>query len=473
MIFFERARFKSLSFCVFCMLGLTIAVQPAPARQTEAAPPPSDCPPEISDALYRSARILLGEWTEPAGGVIRVSIAADGTLKATIVQSSERMRAWGYTPGMIVLRQMNLDGPGVTWLKWAAEGEHYHALHTKEARRLGLGPAGWFPDGYVFIHEDRPDVLRITATLESRMANYEKFYRRGGPTDRANACETARDALARGSPAERLAAAQRYAETLSASDNRQERQAAATLAALAEREQLASAPQFDRALRQVERSRNPNARDLSVVQLAAVNQAAHFAAMVGNRPMTSEQIATLRTMARNAALLRDDLINPGGVALDDNGTAITNLLNTIRGVAKIQEGFDNGQNTEVLEGIRNLTGAVDATGGARLSRIADMPMEVASAISDVSTRGFGVGADALNGLVGQMRGEPGATERMLAASRRMQETISGEAYGRAMLNAIAGRLFDRIPAARALLDYLSNTRGYTPSDAIANLACER
>ena len=195
--------------------------------------------------------------------------------------------------------------------------------------------------------------------------------------------------------------------------------------------------------------------------------------MIGNTQMDASQLATLRNMVRNASVIADDLRDPGGVALDSNASAFTNLRNTFRGITKIQEGFQNSDSTEALEGIRNITGVLPQTAGARLSRTVDMPMEVAAAMNDVTARGYSIAADALQGVTDAINGDPSGLERARLASEEMERTLSGETYGRAMLDAIAGRLGDRLPVARAALDYLANTTGFSPSGALTRLPCER
>ena len=228
------------------LAGCGIAAMSASAQETnDNRPGPRYCAPEVSEVLCQGTQLLLGDWTERDGGVLRFSLVTDGTDQAEIVRSRRRMQTQGYAPGTIVLRQMTPGWNGRTWTVWAGRGQYYHALHTK--RGLQVGRVGWRPDGGVHIQKDKPGRLQLGASLNSRLANYRQWYRRGGRQDLINACERSRQALLRGDPTARQEAADNYADALAANPNDPAAQAAASaLRALAERDRLINVPEQGR-----------------------------------------------------------------------------------------------------------------------------------------------------------------------------------------------------------------------------------
>ncbi|MEM7012083.1 MAG: hypothetical protein AAF585_11425 [Verrucomicrobiota bacterium] len=167
------------------------------------------------------------------------------------------------------------------------------------------------------------------------------------------------------------------------------------------------------------------------------------------RPDDIERLLNVSKYAVNAW---DDFkdIDP----VNSDASALFNLLNRLHGIAAAAKGLEDPSAKDLMEAFRNTLAEYtksafgkDVTNPAKAF---ELPAAVTAGIIDHNRKAFEAVTDVVDDLPAAMNGDPDALRRMLVNSKKVEDIISGEGYGRAMWDAMTGRIVDRIPFARTL-----------------------
>ncbi len=171
-----------------------------------------------------------------------------------------------------------------------------------------------------------------------------------------------------------------------------------------------------------------------------------------------EEAKRLLDIAKYASTLIDDANDANPITGGDS--RLTKMIKLLHGIAGGTEGIETADASELMESFRDLAAALARkVSGAPLTNAAEafeIPAAVSAAIIDHNRRGLEAITETLNFLPAAMDGDPQALQDMLASSRRVEEIITGHAYGRAIWDAMNGRIIDRIPFARTLANWFGN-----------------
>ena len=199
----------------------------------------------------------------------------------------------------------------------------------------------------------------------------------------------------------------------------------------------------------------PPLRSMQALGADVLDRARHFTQMLATGQYSSEDAARLLSVAKYAAQLRDDIRQPGGSLTGENGTKATELLTTAAGVTAIIDGSMRGDGRVAVDGLRDVI-ARSRPLATSVGVVLDLPAEVVASVLNVSRNGMILSAEALEDIPAAQNGDPAALRRLIARSRELESTLSGQSYGNAMKDALQSRLVDRVPGLRATLNWFPN-----------------
>lgn len=228
----------------------------------------------------------------------------------------------------------------------------------------------------------------------------------------------------------------------------------AALQLLLDRDAIQSRSRLDETIAELERPRADARNRGNVNALAAevVDRAAHFAVSLGKGQYDSEDASRLLNIAKYASQLRDDRLKPSGAVSGDNAARATRYLATAYGIAAVHHGALDGDGRLIMDGVRDLT-ALSENFSRSAGFVIDIPGEVFAATATHSRKALDQASDTLDDLPAAMSGDSRALSRMIAGTKKLEGMLSGASYGGAMKDAMIGRLVDRIPLVRTVLNW--------------------
>ncbi|MEM7600727.1 MAG: hypothetical protein AAF357_04860 [Verrucomicrobiota bacterium] len=185
--------------------------------------------------------------------------------------------------------------------------------------------------------------------------------------------------------------------------------------------------------------------------------------------VSPEDLERLLNVSKYAVNAWDDFkdIDP----VNGEASALFNLLNRLHGIAAAAKGIEDPSAKDLMEAFRNtLAEYTKSAFGKEVtnpSKAFELPAAVTAGIIDHNRKAFDAVTDVVDDLPAAMNGDPEALRRMVENSKNVESIISSEGYGRAIWDAMTGRIVDRIPFARTLAAWFGD---YPTPESLAKWA---
>lgn len=258
-----------------------------------------------------------------------------------------------------------------------------------------------------------------------------------------------------GTREERQQASRRVLELLSR--NAASAEEAAAVAGMLElsldREAFADRP-LGPLLDRVSASEDPTDRQKAWLELrdALCERTAHIVRGMHAAEIGPAEAERLLRLAKYTLMAFDDARDPN--PMTGRSSALTRLLTSLHGVAAATKGIQDQKASDLMEAFRDIVSQCSRKAYGETVRnpaqAFEIPAAVAAAIIDHNRKGLEEITSVLDRLPAAMDGDPEALKAMLEGSKRVEQVISGEAYGRAIWDAMSDRIVARIPFVRTL-----------------------
>ncbi len=187
-----------------------------------------------------------------------------------------------------------------------------------------------------------------------------------------------------------------------------------------------------------------------------LERSTHFMRNLASSEIEVEDARRLLQVVKYGSQAVDDLkdLSPKGGATSE----YTRFLNYAHGVAALAEGVENEDARVIMAGLRDTVGTMEKSVGAlgvsvpsSTAAILDMPGEVVASMIDVSREGLDQATETMEHIAAGLDGDEAALRRAVESSRRIEEILASENYGRAMESALTDRVIDKIPFLRTIV----------------------
>ncbi|REJ75262.1 MAG: hypothetical protein DWQ47_07180 [Acidobacteria bacterium] len=203
-------------------------------------------------------------------------------------------------------------------------------------------------------------------------------------------------------------------------------------------------------------------KSLDAARMELLEATASSIEHVDPRSLTPQQVEQFAGLLKNVAKLYEGVKDPS--LLGPESTALSRIFGFAEGVLKLRNSAEDPSTKRIFDGLSNTLGAFEPV-VRRLNvsipspfKAIDIPAGIVTAINDNTAMAWYESSLAIEELGNAIAGDPDALARLQRHADAIEQILSPETYGRAILDSVSDGLVGRIPLFVSLRDLL----GFSP-----------